>query len=615
MQLFRSEKGFHWVFLALFCALLGAAPALAVEKATPSIPVPSASPAVAEPKIKVTDIAVRGNKSVSSETILLSIPIRRGDEVTRQQIVESLERIYGLGLFMDVRAGTEPTPGGERLIFNVVENPPLEGVSIKGATVFKAEDLQKFFLPQVGKTMNFKEVQKSIKEMEAKYHEAGYVLARVGDVQIQPGGILELKVGEGRLESIKLAGLEETQDYVVRRELTLKQGDVFNLNRMSDDLRRVYNLNFFEDIGLKYEPGTTPDSVVVVVNLKEKQTGQFNMSAGWSTRDGPLGMLSLRKDNFLGRAQSVGADLTVGGLLDPKYRNVTTELNYFNPWIDQEHTSLGLSGYARRYNNFYGLFNNPDGTIGKGFIEDRRGGMISMGRPLFGDPVTSTWATSLRLRGERIGIYQFNPTDWRVTEPLQAASSTGTGWDTAYSAAISLKQDTRDYVLNPNKGWFNNYTVEQYLPFGDLHFTRFQLDVNNYQPMPFLKDNTFAVGLKTGTNFSTSQNFIPPYERFYSTGNNLIRGWDEAQFSGNSFALGSVEWRFPIVNVLSGVAFADSGLFWDQTSSREPFAWNRTRSGYGLGIRVNTPMGPLRLDLGTNGRDGFKPHFSIGQKF
>lgn len=596
MQFLRS--------LVAILALFMLAPPVLAQTATPSAPVTQ------EARVKVADIAVRGNTTVPTDTILLTIPIHRGEEVTRQQVLESLERIYGLGTFMDVRATTEPMPGGQRLVFHVIENPPLKGVQIKGATVFKEDQLAKSFQEQTGKIINFRNVQTSIKGIEEQYQKQGYVLARVSNVQVQPGGILELTLSEGRIEDIRLTGLEETKEYVVRRELTLKNGEVFNLNRMSEDLRRVYNLNFFEDIGLKYEPGKNPDQVVVVVNLKEKQTGNFQMSAGWSTRDGPLGMLSLRKDNFLGRAQSVGADLTVGGLFDASRRNLTAELNYFNPWIDAEHTSLGASAYARRYNNFYGIV---PGQSDRGFIESRNGGMISLGRPLFGDPVTATWQGSVRLRGERVGISQWDPTNWTANTPLPAGSVTGTGWDTGYSAAFTLKQDTRDYVLNPNSGWFNTWTVEQYLPFGDLHFTRLQLDVNRYWPVPLLKDHTFAVGFKGGSNWATSGNIIPPYEQFYSTGNYLIRGWEEAQFFGNSFMLGSAEWRFPLVNVLSGVLFADSGIFWDQTRTR--FDTNLARSGYGVGIRVNTPMGPLRLDLGYSGQGGIKPHFSIGQKF
>lgn len=608
-----------WMLAAVLAMAFGA-PAWA-QTATGSLPATGsvtapATPAKPEQKIKVVDIAVRGNRVVSTDTILLSIPIRAGEEVTQKQVQESLERIYGLGYFTpDLRVATEPAFGGVRLVFYVTENPTLNKITVQGNTILATASIQDTFKPQVGRIINYRDVQKAIKDIETRYAEKGYVLARVSDVQLAKDGTLELKVSEGVIDSVKISGLEETQDYVVRRELTLKPGQVFNFNQMSDDLRRVYNLNFFEDIGLKYEPGAG-DKVVVVVNLKEKQTGSFQLSAGWSTRDGPLGMLSLRKDNFLGRAQSLSTDVTVGGLFDPTRRNVTAELNYFNPWIDQEHTSLGVSGYARRYNNFYGIIPN---STNRGFIEDRRGGMLSLGRPLFGDPVTTNWHGSVRFKGERIGIFQ-SDTNWLAPiSPLPAVSATQTGWDTAYSMAFSLNHDTRDFVLNPTRGWFNNYTVEQYLPFGDLHFTRLQADLNRYLPIPYIKDHTFAVGLKAGTNFGTSGNIIPSYEQFYSTGNYLIRGWDEAKFSGNSFSLLSAEWRFPIVNILSGVVFADTGIFWDQT--QQAFNLNQARSGYGVGIRVNTPMGPLRLDLGYSrynnegGAGVIKPHFSIGQKF
>ncbi len=591
-----------------------AAPA-ATPSATPSAPATgSVAPPVDEgPKIRIADIEVRGNRTVSEETILLTIPIHAGQDVTRAQVMESLQRIYGLGFFLDVRAATEPVPGGERLIFNVVENPVLKEVQIEGVTVFPAEELKQPFVPMQGKIINLKDVQAAIKDMEKRYADKGYVLARVIDLQVQPTGTLLIKVAEGIVNEIKVQGNEETQDYVIRREITLKPGQIYNFNQMQEDLRRVYNLNYFEDIGIKYEPvPNDPAKVNVVVSVKEKQTGTFQLSAGWSNRDGPLGILSLRKDNLFGRSQSVSADLTVS-------RNFAAELNYFNPWIDEQHTSFGTSLYWRNYFNYYG-----------GFLEQRRGAALSFGRPMFGqDPVTAQWRQAARIRVEGVGLMgELNnwtqPLDTVTGQPLPANQSM-TDLNTTLGYTVTF--DSRDYTLNPNTGWFNTYSLDQYVPgLSSVRMTRLQLDVNRYTPLWF--GHTLAVGWKLGTLQTPFGGSVPAYERFYSTGAYLIRGWRETAdrgylntlgplgqtFSGDSFTLGSIEYRFPIVNILSGVVFGDTGIFWDQFSNN--FGWERARSGYGLGIRVNTPLGPLRLDYGLHrwGEPG-EIHFSIGQKF
>lgn len=619
--------------LAQTPAATGSATPAATDSATPAATgsvtpgatgsITPAPPVDEGPKFRIRDIEIRGNRTISDETILLSQPIHRGEEASRAQILEALQRIYGLGWFVDVKASTEAVPGGDRLVFHVVENPPFKGVNIAGETIFSESELAKPFQEMEGKLINKNVIDKAIKEIEKLYAEKGYVLARALELNVSPDGRLNLTLAEGTIEKIRIEGNDETQDYVIRRELTLDPGELFNWKVMEEDLRRVYNLNFFEDIGIRYEPGSTPDKVTVVINVKEKQTGSFNLSAGWSNRDGLLGIIGLRKENFLGRAQSVSTDLTIA------QRNFAAEISYFNPWIDSQKTSFGTNVYARQFWNFFGQVPDPSptaapGTMLNGFLEERWGGVVSFGRPLFGDPITAQWRGALRLRAERIGLLTTDRTT--RLEGGQIFASGGNS-DFATTAGFTVTFDSRDYIINPNRGWFNTYAVEQYLPgVSTLNLSRLQLDVNRY--FPLWANHTLAAGWKLGTLFSATGGFVPPYERFFSTGANLIRGWQEnpigsaalAQFpynsfSGDSFTLASLEYRFPIVNILSGVVFGDTGLFWDQAQNN--FSLDRTRSGYGVGIRINTPLGPLRLDYGLRewSLSTGVIHFSIGQKF
>ncbi len=606
-----AAKGPETALLAQAPAATGSAPA-ATDSIVPAPPVNNG------PKIRVRDIEIRGNRTVTDETILLTLPIHRGEDVSREQVLESLQRIYGLGYFLDVKASTEPVPGGERLVFHVVENPPLKEVRIEGETVFPEAELAQPFQEMKGKVVNFRDVQQVIKQIEKKYADQGYVLARVLDLNTSPDGILTIKLAEGTVSAIRIEGNEETQEYVIRRELTQRTGELFNWKRMEEDLRRVYNLNFFEDIGIRYEPGETPDKVTVVINVKEKQTGTFNLSAGWSNRDGLLGVVGFRKENFLGRAQSVSTDLTIS------QRNWAAEISYFNPWIDDRKTSFGTNLYARRFWNFFGQINDPTtGTPLNGFLEERRGGVVSFGRPLFGDPITAQWRGALRFRAESIGLLT---TDQARSLEGPTLFASGGSSDFATTAGFTATFDSRDYVINPTRGWFNTYAVEQYLPgLSTLNLSRVQLDMNHY--FPIWSNHTLAAGWKLGTLFSATGGFVPPYERFFSTGSNLIRGWPEnpgagalgqfpyGSFSGDSFTLASAEYRFPIVNILSGVVFGDTGIFWDH--NRRNFSLDRTRSGYGAGLRINTPLGPLRLDYGLRewNLNAGVVHFSIGQKF
>ena len=618
------------------------------------------------PRIHVADIAVEGNHKVTEEQILLALPVHAGEDVTRKQVMDSLRHIYGMGYFLDAKATTEQSPEGVTLIFHVVENPDLKGVNLSGVTVFNAKKIEAEFAPDIGHIINLNKVHEVITKLEKRYQKAGYDLARVVDLHVDPDGTLQIQVAEGTIQKIDIVGNKETKDYVIRRELTLKPGMLFNMKTMEADLRRIYNLGYFSDIGLNYKPGTIDQEVVVVVKVTEKQTGMFQLSAGYSNRDGPLGILSLKKDNLFGRGQSVSADLTIS-------RNPSADLSYFNPWIDPQHTSLGVSLYDSRYANYLNQGVSPLSTsanyIASSFDqEERRGAQLSLGRPLFGNPVTTPFNGQLSIKGEWIGVQREadEATDANgnvinanlIASPQDTVSGNVAGgagqpnsvaYDLGFSVGGTLTYDTRDLVLNPNTGWFDTLSLEQYTGplLGNLDLTRANLAVNHFVPA-WPGGTVLAFGSQFATTLSLWKHKIPSYERYYATGPYLIRGWSEvlpsiagatpaerqqnaayaALFEGDSLGLASLEYRFPIWNILSGVLFGDTGVFWDQEAppgAVDAFDWSHLRSGYGVGIRVNTPLGPLRLDLGIN-RWLWKnwkpvewptiyPTFSIGQKF
>ncbi|MEB3188434.1 MAG: BamA/TamA family outer membrane protein [bacterium] len=586
-----------------------------VDPATASVQATSSAPVEDEgPGVPIRDVRVEGLKTLDEDTVLLAVPVQPGQEVTRSRVLESMQRIYGLGLFRDVRARLDESPfGGLVLVFTVEENPVLTGLDLQGVTVFPLAEVLEEFKGLEGKTLNFKEVQDRLRGLEERYQKAGYVLARVANLEVKDSGRLQISFAEGILDEIRLSGNVETQEFVIRREFTVKPGEVFNANRFQDDLRRIVNLNFFDEVVPRYDPvPDRPGHFVVGLALKEKNTGAINASAGWSTRDGVIGIASVRKDNLLGRAQSVSADVNIS-------RNPSAEFSYFNPWIDEAHSSFGTGLYWRRFYNFFASF-----------LEERRGFSLNYGRPLFGDdPITAQWRGSLKTRVEYVGLFdgtggvQFNY-DRPIPPVVRDGASTDPIWNGSIGYTVSF--DSRDYLLNPSTGWFNTATIEQYLGLGNVSVTRLQMDVNRYFPLWF--GHTLAFGLKLGSLQTPFGGDVPRYEQYFAIGPNLIRGWPETPgpadiqlaqqtgqaYAGDSFSLASLEYRFPVFgDRVAGALFGDTGIFWDQ--ARQNFAWSRTRSGYGAGVRVNTPLGPLRLDLGFREWGRYAIHFSIGQKF
>jgi outer membrane protein insertion porin family len=533
-------------------------------------------------RVKILSLEVRG--TTRKESVLLAMDTKVGDRVTRAQIQQDLQRVLSLGWFLDVHASRVAGPGGDHLVIEAVENPKLLRVAFTGATVFTDAELAAVFADQVGDTSNNQGLQEAREKIRAMYEAKGFTLGRVADAQLSPAGDLTVTITEGRIDDVKVAGNRETKDHVVLREITQKPGDLFNIETMRADLRRVSNTNFFEDIGLRLEPAEG-GHVVVVVDVKEKQTGSVNMGAGFNTQQGLVGIFQIAKDNLLGSGQKVGLDLQVG------WPTVMGRMDWSDPWILPGRTSVGASLYRQRLSPFF----TP-------YLDDRTGLSLTIGRALFGDPVTSPWRGSVSLRGERIGMY-----DPRTGLPSPGMTVTGTGTDLLVQVTGSLSFDTRDLIMNPHEGWYSTLSLTPAL--GDASFLKTTGMVNRY--FPITKDLTLALGSRFGGLFGGT----PIYERFFGAGMDVIRGWPEdGSLQGNNMWINSAELRFPIYDPLAGVAFVDLGTFWSQKPlpGVEDF-----RYGFGLGVRLNTPLGALRIDYGIRNLSPFAGqfHFNIGQKF
>jgi outer membrane protein insertion porin family len=635
MQYFRTLS--LWLLLCLFTS-----PALAQTSPSPS-PAPSeASPLTNTPdesqipteSMKIVEITVEGTDY--KDAVLLSMFTKPGDEVSPEQIRNDLRRIYGLGYFLDVTASRQPAEGGFRLVVMVQENPVLKEIRILNDTrIFSKDQILDVFKEQIGKTANFNDLRDIKEKIESAYHQKGYALASLQIIQaktedsnnmISSDGVLEIRMNEGLIEDIRVDGNQETKDYVVLREITLKPGEIFDSNKMQGDLRRVFNTNFFESMNLLPRPGEKdPNQWILVVEVKEKPTGSVNLGAGYNNRDGLIGTFSINKDNLMGEGRRLGVDLQfgvnlfsifTGSTFNQAQRTLLGRIDFFDPWMFPERTSFGASIFSERVPLFFGsgaqqtLFNL---NLGNGIIQRRVGTSLSFGRPLFGD-LTSPWRGSLSLRAEQVGVTDLNGDPRRDLSISNRYSAT----DVFFSVGGSLSYDTRDIIIDPKSGWYGLFSFEPV--WGDSAYLKLAGNLSTY--LGITDWLTLALGVRGGTFLGQN----PPYEQFYSNGFNVIRGWPENGYLfGKNFVIGSVELRFPIYNPVSGVVFTDLGEFLPVPAERiEQNQGLPFKYGVGLGIRLNTPMGPLRLDYGIRDFsrinfstlfDAGQLHFSIGQKF
>ncbi|MGQ9865894.1 MAG: BamA/TamA family outer membrane protein [Pseudanabaenaceae cyanobacterium] len=564
-----------------------------------------------------------------------AIETKPGRPTSRAQLQTDINTVFALGYFSNVRADLEDTDLGVRVTLEVTPNPILRSFQTEGATVLKPEDVQRIFGQQVGQIANLRQLQTGIREVERFYQDKGFVLAQVVDINLQPDGTANLIVAEGTIEDIKVAFVNEegktegpdgqpirgrTREFIITRELSLKPGDVFNRNTVQEDLRKVFGLGLFEDVNLALNPGTDPRKVVVTVNVKERSTGSFALGGGISSATGLFGSVSLQQQNLGGNNQKLGLDIQVGE------RELLFDLNFTDPWLagDPLRTSFSTNLFNRRLFSF--VYDNPDNnpTLGVGPNNDvPRENRLGLGIN-FARPLSPTTTASLGLRFERVTITDADNRTTPFDNQGNQLAFTREGQDDLLLLQFALAQDFRNDRLRPTAGSVSRLAVEQALPVGNgsLFFNRLRASYSFFLPVNFVQfaegPQTLAFNVQAGTILGE----FPPYEAFRLGGSNSIRGWDEGRIgSGKSFALISAEYRFPLFAILNGVLFADYGS--DLGSGKDvlgnPGAVRGkpgSGGGYGAGLRIQSPLGSIRVDYGVR-LDGGGTQFSfgLGEKF
>lgn len=565
-----------------------------------------------------------------------AIVTKPGRTTSRTQLQADINAIYSTGYFGNVKGDLQDTEIGVRVAFVVEVNPVLKSVQTEGATVLEDGTIDKIFGPQYGKITNLRDVQTGVKELEKYYQDKGYVLAQVADVKSQPDGTITIIMAEGVVEDIKVGFLNEegkgqnadgkpvsgnTRDFIITRELNLKPGNVFNRNTVQSDLQRVFGLGIFDDVNVALNPGTDPKKVVVTVNVKERSTGSIAFGAGISSATGLFGTASFQQANLGGNNQKLGLDVQVGE------RDLLFDLNFTDPWLagDPYRTSFTANIFNRRLFSY--IFDNPPGApteigIGPDKTDTPRENRLGLGFT-FSRPLGTNTTASLGFRYERVTITDSGNTITPFDGLGNQLTLSPNGQDDLFLLQFAAAQDLRDDPVKTTKGSVLRVVTEQSLPFGSgsSFFNRLRASYSFYIPVKFTSFNegpqTLAFNLQAGTIIGT----MPPYEAFRIGGSNSVRGWDEGRIgSGRSYALISAEYRFPVFSIVNGVLFADYGTDLG-TGSSVPGNPAGVRNkpgnggGYGVGVRIQSPLGAIRIDYGFATNGGTQFSFGLGEKF
>ena len=561
----------------------------------------------------ITKQIIEGNVTVPESEIAAALKTKPGMQFTEAGLSEDLSAIYDLGWFYDLRPEFKTVPEGVQVIYHVMENPVYQKTEVEGNTVLNKQRVASFFDLEQGKIANLKNINKCVQKLEEEYRSNGYILARVTDVHMEKDGTLKVAVNEGIVEGFKVKGNVKTKDYVVTREMKLKKGEPFNAKAARRSMQRVYNLGYFEDVNIKLNPGREPNGVEVEISVVEMNTGTFGIGAGYSNADGFVGMVSIGDKNFRGIGDKINLRWEFGGEDNKNY-----DFSYTRPWLDDKETSATINLYdiANEYADY-----NIDGDEIARYDKKRRGQEITFSRRTHNEFISNYITIKNRddiYKGEADGYEgdenqyyedKFNQSSkYESWMPKTAAERRKENFGVTRSITFGRVYDSRDNVYDPHEGKRIGYSVEWAGGMGgDFDFTKWTADWRYY----FRAGGESVWALNLGAGYASGD--MPLSQRFTMGGSDTLRGYEDDQFRGNSMLKATLEYRFPIVKKVQGVLFTDNGYAWDKRHEDE-FDMGLLKNSYGVGLRINSPLGPVKLDYGY-GEDGGKFHFSFGGQF
>ncbi len=531
-------------------------------------------------KYKVVGIEVQGNQHISTAYIITALNIKVGDYITKEGIKKEMENILKLGYFQDVKARLFPEKDGVKVAFIVKENPVIKSITIKGSTVFSEDELKNLMILSPGQVLNKRILERDLNRITKYYQEKGFVLSGIGNVKFENGD-LSITLFEGILDKIEVIGDIKVKEWVVLKALNLKTGELFDFNKVKKGLQRVYNLGFFNDVKMKILKGDKPQKLILEVILEEKNTGKAGIGIGYNTEQGLLGFISYSEKNFGGNAQELTAKWEFGA-------RTTYKLSFYDPWFLKSNNSMKVELYDSITN--HKNYDEEGNVIGE-YKEERIGGDITIGTPISED-----MKFYLTYKAENVIT---TPVDGEVPEDLDGKIR---------SLTPIFVYDTRDNIFNPKEGTYDVVSLEYAGGFldGDFDFIKINGTFAGY--FNVIKDQVLALRVMGGM----ANTSLPSFEKFEIGGVNTLRGYNFGEFRGDNMLLFNLEYRIPLSTNFQGVVFVDYGSVWDYGGIID---FNNFKLGKGVGIRVDTPLGPIRLDYGMSEERHGSLYFSIGQTF
>jgi outer membrane protein insertion porin family len=571
-------------------------------------------------KVKIKKINIEGNKAIPAKLIKKTMStkewgifsfITSSGYYRKDQMDVDIEKIRDLYFdrgFIKVAIG-EPEikltsdKKGMNITIPISEGDQfkISSVEFSGNKVFSDDEIKKRITLIPNTPFSKANLRRDILSISELYSENGYAVAAITPDLIPDENArlvkVSLKIDEGdkyRIGKIEISGNTKTRDKVIRREVRLDEGDVFNSKLLKRSYERINNLNFFENVDIIPKPRPEEKLVDLEVKVKERPTGYLSVGGGYSSVDKLIGMVEITQGNLFGRGQLLKLRGEIGG------RTTYYELTFKDPWFMDK--PIFFSSTLYKLQQEYIEFDKKSAGFG-----------LSFGKYL-----------SEYVRGDISYNYE-NATIYNVSENAATIIKEQEGTFSTSSLTPSIVRDSRDNYIDPTRGSRNSIYLTYAGLGGKNKYIKGELDSARFFP---IKKTTFMLRGRFGYAAGIWGKDLPLYERFYVGGIYTIRGldWGDAgpkdektgdPIGGTTELIFNAEYIFPLLTEmkLKGVVFFDLGNAYESFDNFGKFRYTT-----GAGIRWISPMGPIRIEWGYNlnrkaGENASRFEFTFGSFF
>jgi len=579
--------------------------------------------------IVISSVKFTGNSRVTTAELLDITQLKAGEYFSRSRVEDAQRRLLATGKFSEVRPDAQVSNGKMALSFEVAENPIVKSIVITGNHTIPTSTIMSALTTKPGSVQNYNNLREDRDKILGLYQAEGYTLVNITDMSTDENGTLHISIVEGIVRKIEVKKMVtkqkgnrrtpnddvlKTKDYVIDREIEIQPGKIFNVKEYDATVDNLMRLGIFKNV--KYEarsiPGD-PEGIDLILLIDEDRTAELQGGVAYGSETGLMGTLSLKDSNWRGKNQQFGFTFEKS---NKDYTGFA--LDFYDPWIkDTDRVSWGWGAYKTSYGDEDSiLFHEIDTigfkvNIGKGLSKNFT---LSLGTKV--EYIKEAHEDG-KLRKANNGKWYYNEKNkWREIE----------GVDDKYwlwSIYPYISYDTRNNYLNPTSGLYAKWQIEGGHAGGykSGNFGNTTLELRTYHKGLF-KNNTFAYKVVGGV----ATNNTKESQKFWVGGGNSLRGYDGGFFKGSQKLVATIENRTQLNDIIGIVVFADAGRAWKQNGRDPSYTRDNNRFGRnigttaGVGIRLNTPIGPLRFDFGwpvgnKMDDDGMKFYFNMGQSF